>query len=86
MTRFTPMFFHSGTRVPQKQGTHSSLFEPIVHVGVTALAGFCAYIPLIFLFGLFVLLFCSLFLPFFFCLSMLLFCRLVIPLFCRRCL
>ena len=58
MTRFTPKFFSSGTRVLQKQGAHSRLGELIVHFLVTGLAGFRAYILFIDLFGLFVRLFC----------------------------
>ena len=51
MTRFTPKFFIRGTGVLQKQGAHGRLCEPIVHLGVTGLAGFPAYIPFTDLFG-----------------------------------
>ena len=57
MTRFTPNFFRSGTGVLQKEGAHSRLCEPIVHLGVTGLAYFRACNPFIDLFGLFVPLF-----------------------------
>jgi hypothetical protein len=61
MTRFTPKFFGGGTRVLQKQGTHSRLGELIVHLGVTGLANLHPCISFFALFGFLVLLFCRCF-------------------------
>jgi len=58
MTRFTPKFLSGVLGVLQKQDAHSRLGELLVHLGVTGLADFRAYIPLIGLSGPIVPLFC----------------------------